>query len=315
MRALLVANDGGHLAQLRVLISRMPFLDAPVWASVRSAQSESVLADQEVYWLRRAPSHNPRLGIVNTASAARILSVVKPEIVISTGSSLAVSFLPLAASFGVSAHYIESATRLSGPSLAGRLVALHPRVHLYTQNRVWASTRWPYRGDVFDSFESFERKEENPEIRRVVVTVGTTEGYPFARLLRQAASVIPESCEVFWQTGDATIADDLGIAPCPSVGDAKLRNLIRNADVVISHAGTGAALTALEEGRVPILVPRRREHAEHIDDHQVEIAYGLARRRLAVAVEAEMLSDVELQKAARLRATTIQDRREFRLDV
>ena len=38
------------------------------------------------------------------------------------------------------------------------------------------------------------------------------------------------------------------------------------ADVVISHAGVGSALTALRCGKRPILVPREAARGEHVDD-------------------------------------------------
>ncbi|MBC7550376.1 MAG: hypothetical protein H7269_05680 [Cellulomonas sp.] len=59
---------------------------------------------------------------------------------------------------------------------------------------------------------------------------------------------------------------------------------ISEADVVICHAGTGAALTALEHGHRPVLVPRRAVHHERVDDHQLQIAHELNRRGLAVAL-------------------------------
>ena len=54
---------------------------------------------------------------------------------------------------------------------------------------------------------------------------------------------------------------------------------MREADVVVAHAGVGTALAALEVGKCPVLVPRRLAHGEHVDDHQVQIASELGESR------------------------------------
>ena len=47
------------------------------------------------------------------------------------------------------------------------------------------------------------------------------------------------------------------------------------ADVVVSHAGVGTLMTAIQAGVVPVAIPRLREHGEHVDDHQLQIATEL----------------------------------------
>ncbi len=72
-------------------------------------------------------------------------------------------------------------------------------------------------------------------------------------------------------------------------------------DAVIAHAGFATAVTALELGRCPVLVPRRRELDENVDDHQLEIAGELANRGLAVARAVEELTWDDVVAAARKR--------------
>lgn len=43
------------------------------------------------------------------------------------------------------------------------------------------------------------------------------------------------------------------------------------ADIVITHGGTGAIIGAVKKGKKVIAVPRRREYGEHVDDHQLQI--------------------------------------------
>ncbi len=55
-----------------------------------------------------------------------------------------------------------------------------------------------------------------------------------------------------------------------------LRRAFGESDVVLTHAGVGSALVALEGGAVPVILPRRQSHGEMIDDHQVEFADMMA---------------------------------------
>jgi UDP-N-acetylglucosamine transferase subunit ALG13 len=51
-----------------------------------------------------------------------------------------------------------------------------------------------------------------------------------------------------------------------------LAELIREARVVITHAGVGSILLALTNGKRPLVVPRLRAFGETVDDHQLESA-------------------------------------------
>ena len=44
-----------------------------------------------------------------------------------------------------------------------------------------------------------------------------------------------------------------------------------NADIVITHGGTGAIIGAVKKGKKVIAVPRRAKYGEHVDDHQLQL--------------------------------------------
>ena len=46
--------------------------------------------------------------------------------------------------------------------------------------------------------------------------------------------------------------------------------------LIISHAGTGALISALKKGKQVIAVPRLAKYKEHSDDHQIQISGVLA---------------------------------------
>jgi UDP-N-acetylglucosamine transferase subunit ALG13 len=71
-----------------------------------------------------------------------------------------------------------------------------------------------------------------------------------------------------------------------------------DSDVVVAHAGVGSAIQAMSVGKAPILVPRRIEHGEHVDEHQEQIARRLSGLGLATMADVENLTADTLLEAA-----------------
>ena len=66
---------------------------------------------------------------------------------------------------------------------------------------------------------------------------------------------------------------------------------MQEADLVVSHAGVGSIMCALQAGHVPIVFPRLERYSETVDDHQAELASALAKRgTVLVATTPEELS-------------------------
>jgi UDP-N-acetylglucosamine--N-acetylmuramyl-(pentapeptide) pyrophosphoryl-undecaprenol N-acetylglucosamine transferase len=293
---LLVCSGGGHLKQLDTLVSRIGIApEDQHWVTFDTGLSRSLLAGRRVDFAAYAAPRDLKGTARNALLARRMLRSAEFDTAISTGSSLAVSFLPLAARRGIPSHFIETAARADGPSMTGKILQRARKVHTYTQYPAWSDSRWQYRGSTFDAYDVGPARGE-VEIRRVVVTVGTTESYGFARLISALVPLL-DGCEVLWQTGQTDVSH-LPIEGRVAVPHAELDEAIAQADVVISHSGTGAALSALEHGKLPVLVPRLARHDEHIDDHQLQIAAELGRRGLAVAAQVEELDSGVLQRAA-----------------
>ncbi|WP_215191813.1 glycosyltransferase [Exiguobacterium sp. s7] len=51
----------------------------------------------------------------------------------------------------------------------------------------------------------------------------------------------------------------------------EMRKMIENADVIICHAGTASIVESLILHKKVIVVPRKKEFKEHVDNHQYEI--------------------------------------------
>jgi len=295
MTTLLVSSAGGHLAELHRLLPRLRGIDSDrVWVTFDTPQSRSLLEEEHVIYVDYTESRDVKGVMRNSLVARRLFRRRHPfSTVVSAGSGIALSFLPLGRMRGASCHYIEASARSMGPSLTGRLLSHIPGIALYAQYPSWAEPPWKYAGSVLDAFASGPSRTDDAAIKRAVVMVGTMELYPFRRLIQQALKILPADAEVLWQTG-CTDVSDLPIVGHRQLPSRDLQEAIEAADVVIAHAGCGSSLAALEVGKKPVLVPRLQAHGECVDDHQLLIAEQLAKRDLAVACSVDELTLADL---------------------
>ena len=296
MGVLLIASTGGHLAQLHRLARRIPEANhSRTWVTFDTPQSRSLLAGEHVEFVRYTGPRDWRSIARNSDTALRLLSSGQFHQVVSTGAGIALSFLPTARALGVPCTYIESAARSDGPSMTGRLLQKVPGVDLATQYRRWSDDRWRHAGSVFDELCGAKHLSSRP-VRRVLVTLGTIR-YPFTRLIERTRSMLPADVELVIQAGSTSVVDGKGDA-VREMPSAVFMEELRRADAVIAHAGTGSAISALEAGKCPILVPRERASGEHVDDHQQQIAAELNDRDLALGVPVDELSWETVEQAA-----------------
>jgi UDP-N-acetylglucosamine transferase subunit ALG13 len=300
-----VASTGGHLKQLHRLHRRLVGVEGPFrWATFDTPQSRSLLEGEDVDFVHFVGGRDPGNVLRNVPLASRILRSNEIDTIVSTGSAMALPFFALGRAHGLRCHYIESAARSAGPSTTARMISRIPGVYLYAQYPTWADDKWRFRGAVFDSFVPGPDQPESSQLRKVVVSLGTFKDYGFERLVRRLIEILPADAEVLWQTGDTDVSG-LGVDGHHAIPERELTAAIREADVLVAHAGVGTALAALEVGKCPVLVPRRRAHGEHVDDHQTQIAGELARRGLAVSVEADELTLEHLFTAASSQVETL----------
>ncbi|MGB5760656.1 MAG: glycosyltransferase [Acidimicrobiales bacterium] len=302
-----VATIGGHISELVELAGRMGAednacqgADEGVWITNDSPQTRDLLAERTVE-LVPFIAERDHLGVLRSMPQARRLyrrhGVTR---VVSTGSAIALGYLPVASLMGIESHYIESSTRVESCSVTGRILSRTPGVNCWWQFENPPDGFSAIEG-VYEGFRAVPNPRQ-PTINRVVVTVGTTDR-DFRRLIERLVKIMPEGAEVLWQTGHSAVAD-LGIEAHRLVPESDLVAAIADADVVVSHAGAGSLSLVLQAGRVPVFVPRRAAFGEQIDDHQVELARWADGRGLAVFAEADQVNLDHLIRAARLQART-----------
>lgn len=147
MKILLVCTVGGHLAQLHELQQRFVEPgDDVLWVTHDTPQSASLLANERVEWVDYIRERDLR-GVLRTVPFAwRTLRRERPDLVVSTGSAIALAVLPLARLLGAGVCFIESATMADGHTRTGRLLAAVPGITLFSQSPTTSFGRWDYLG-------------------------------------------------------------------------------------------------------------------------------------------------------------------------
>ncbi|MET3724067.1 beta-1,4-glucuronosyltransferase WelK [Sphingomonas trueperi] len=294
LKMCLAASGGGHLRQILDLESVWKehdyFFVTEDTALGRSLAEKHPVELVEHYALGQARLGHPlhMLGGAwrNFRQSLGIVRRQKPDVVISTGAG-AVFFTALLAKLsGAKFVHIESFARFHHPSAFGKMakgVATITFVQSAALKQAWPDA------ELFDPFRMLDTPRP-PKQALTFATVGAT--LPFPRLVQavldlKRAGGLPG--KLVLQYGDQDLAD-------PGIPDVEIRRtipfddlqlLLRDADMVICHGGTGSLVTALRAGCRVVAFPRRFDLGEHYDDHQEEIAQTFADRGLLQAVRDE----------------------------
>lgn len=116
----------------------------------------------------------------------------------------------------------------------------------------------------------------------IFATVGSHPTYEFNRLL-SALEQVPDELIVQHGPGKPPTGALEAVAFMPF--EDMLAHM-RRASAVVSHAGVGSILCALQAGHIPVVMAREARFGETVDDHQVELARALAPTGRIVPVQA-----------------------------
>ncbi|MEX0654170.1 MAG: glycosyltransferase [Phycisphaeraceae bacterium] len=125
----------------------------------------------------------------------------------------------------------------------------------------------------------------------IFVTVGTQ--LPFDRLVDAVDrwAQARGRTDVVAQTGD-TVWRPRVIRVVPFLTPGEFQKTFAQASVIVSHAGLGTIISALELGKPVVVLPRRAELEEHRNDHQLATARRFAARRsVSVAFDEREIAD------------------------
>lgn len=117
----------------------------------------------------------------------------------------------------------------------------------------------------------------------IFVTVGTHE-QPFNRLVKFIDDMKRDGFineEVVMQTGYSTYEPKYctwqKLYPYKD-----MVKFVKDARIVITHGGPSSFIMPLQEGKIPIVVPRKYEFGEHVNNHQVEFCHEVANRQNSI---------------------------------
>lgn len=122
----------------------------------------------------------------------------------------------------------------------------------------------------------------------ILVTVGMQLG--FDRLIEAMDRIAPTlGMEMIAQTGKGAYRPR-NMEARASIPPAEFEALVERSRLIVSHAGIGTVLTAQRFAKPILLFPRRVEHGEHRNDHQVATVRHLqGRSGLLIAMDANEL--------------------------
>ena len=304
MKVMFVCSTGGHLTELLHWSHRLGLTpDATVWLThdqTNSARIAEVYPHTAVRFVRSVEPKQAAVALRLLPVVRGILRQERPDVVVSTGAAVAVPVALAARMASIPFYYLESAARLDGPSLTGRLVARIDRRHLWCQTTPpWPG--WRSAGSIFDAFAPHPLDVERP-VARVVVALGTQANFGFRAAVEavlNALAGVAGQMQILWQIGSTDVSGLDVVDPRGHVPEDELAAAIRAADIVITHAGVGLATLSLDNGTCPVVLPRSAARGEHTDDHQVQLAGFLDARGLAVAAEVSALRSSHLLRAQR----------------
>jgi UDP-N-acetylglucosamine transferase subunit ALG13 len=141
--------------------------------------------------------------------------------------------------------------------------------------------------------EKIQKSEIRGSNNMIFITVGT-EKFPFDRLLKTVDEGVKSGMikdKVFAQTGSSLYVPES--FPHEKYLDFLTQSKhIREADIVVSHAGEGSIILCLGMGKLPIVFPRDSAFKEHVDNHQFEMARKMGdAKRIITAYTGEELID------------------------
>lgn len=131
----------------------------------------------------------------------------------------------------------------------------------------------------------------------IFVTVGTHE-QPFDRLIKEIDRLKGEGIireEVVIQTGYSTYEPKyctwFKLLPYD-----QMEQYVKDADIIITHGGPSSFMMPLQMGKKPIVVPRKQQFDEHVNDHQVDFVKAVAEKQnnIIVVDDVTKLKDVLL---------------------
>lgn len=292
LKLALCASGGGHVRQMLDLEEVWRGHDS-FFVTEDLALGRSIAQQHSTFFVAHYALGQARLGapfrmlaaaLKNLSQSLAIVFRERPDVVLTTGAGSMFFVLFFARLFGAKIVLIDSFARFWAPSAFARLAG--PLAHVRVSQSQAAAEQWNAT-ETFDPLHMLDGTRPNKE-PLVFATVGAT--LPFDRLVSivdqaKRDGLLPE--RVILQIGDSAKVPGSVEEVHASIPFNEVKEILRRADIVICHGGTGSLITALQNGCRVIAVPRLFSLGEHYDDHQLEVTSAFAQRGLLAVVDGE----------------------------
>jgi beta-1,4-N-acetylglucosaminyltransferase len=149
VEVLLVCSTGGHLLQLAALRDAWDERTR-AWVTFDKSDARSILEGEPVHFAHGPTNRNIPNLLRNLLLARRLVWKLRPKVVVTTGAGVAVPFAWIGRMRGAKVVYVESFTRIDGPSLSCRLIApVATRIYAQWPELAASYGRARFRGNVF----------------------------------------------------------------------------------------------------------------------------------------------------------------------
>lgn len=120
----------------------------------------------------------------------------------------------------------------------------------------------------------------------ILVMLGTQDN-SFERLLKEIEHLIETGIiqeEVIVQAGNTKFESNK-MKIIDFVSQKELEEYINKASYIITHGGVGSITEALKQNKKIIAVPRKKEHKEHVNNHQMQIVENFDKQGYIIGIQ------------------------------
>ena len=150
IEVLLVCSPGGHALQLTLLRQAWEGR-SHAWVTLQRDDTSTLLSDERRYYACGPTTRNLPNLLRNLRLARRLISVLRPRVIVTTGAGIAVPFAWIGRLYGSKVVYVESLTRIESPSVSCRLIGpVASRVYAQWPELARSLSRARFVGSVLD---------------------------------------------------------------------------------------------------------------------------------------------------------------------
>lgn len=294
MKICIVCAPGGHLTEMLrlnpafqsndtfIITNKEEFLTIPNNIKRRYLITNFLINQLEANMIRKAFVLLFQL-LFTSIEQLRILLIEKPDIIISTGSEIAIPIFYFSRILGKKTIYIESICRMKDLSYTGKIVyPISSQFLVQWKSLIEEYEKARYEGNLLTVHPANRedcRSDNKSEM--IFVTVGTA---PFPRLIKKIDEIASNHKGNFIMQIGRTDYRPKNAKFFTFVNHDKWVDYVRNSKIIISHPGAGTLLDVMAYCNKIIVVPRLREYKEALDNPQNEIVSFLANRNIIYMV-------------------------------